>query len=336
MGGSAGAAGSGETTLDPEPGRYEESCDGSFGVFVDATHFLAGNDEEQELRLYTRGSEGPPLRTLDVSDDIGLSSDDEADLEGAARVGQRVYVVGSHSRDSDGNLSADRHRFFALDLSGTSPSVSLSVVGFTESLLDDLLSASHWVAPNASVIATLDAASALDTDEDEDLAPLAGGTSIEGLALGPTASHPKRLLLGFRSPRQGSNAIVVSLLNADAVVTGAAPSFGEALLLDLGGLGIRAMAWSELHQTVLVVGGPEAEGGPFRLFTWVGTPGAAAVPVRDLTAPSGSSPEALVVYPGTRDVEVLFDQGDHEIDDEACKDASDSDQFFSDLIVHVP
>jgi hypothetical protein len=336
MGGGAGAAGSGETTLDQEPGRYEESCDGSFGVVVDATHFLAGNDEEQGLRLYTRGAEGPPLRTLDVSDDLGLSSDDEADLEGAARVGQRVYVVGSHSRDSDGNLAEDRHRFFAMDLSGTSPNVSLSVAGFTDKLLQDLLSASNWVAPNAGIIATLDAASALDTDEDEDLAPLAGGTSIEGLALGPTASHPKRLLLGFRSPRQSSSAIVVSLLNADAAVTGAAPSFGEALLLDLGGLGIRAMAWSELHQAVLVVGGPEGEGGPFRLFSWAGTAGAAPVPVRDLTAPPSSSPEAIIVYPGTRDVEVLFDQGDHEIDDEACKDAQESDQFFSDVIVRVP
>jgi hypothetical protein len=42
------------------------------------------------------------------------------------------------------------------------------------------------------------------------------------------------------------------------------------------------------------------------------------------------------VYDNTRDVQVLFDQGDHLISGTVCKDKSASSQFFSDVIVHVP
>src|SRR6185503_9166766 len=173
--------------------------------------------------------------------------------------------------------------------------------------------------------------------EDEDLAPKANGTSIEALAWMPTASRPKQLLVGFRNPTQGSNAIVVSLLNADAVLAGATASFGEATLLDLGGLGLRAMAWSPLHGAVLVLAGSKADAGAFRLFKWSGPPSTTPTAVGDVTgAPSDASPEAIVVYPNTRDIQVLFDQGDHLVSGTACKDASAASRFFSDTILRVP
>jgi hypothetical protein len=50
---------------------------------------------------------------------------------------------------------------------------------------------------------------------------------------------------------------LVSLLNADAVLTGSIPSFGEAILLDLGGLRVRARTWSPVHNAVLMIGGPK-------------------------------------------------------------------------------
>src|SRR5687768_12421411 len=39
-------------TLVQTPGTYGASCDGSGGVSIDATHFLAFNDENQILRIY--------------------------------------------------------------------------------------------------------------------------------------------------------------------------------------------------------------------------------------------------------------------------------------------
>jgi len=335
--GTGGAAGTGETTLDPTPGNYKQTCDGSMGVMIDATHFLDGNDEEQGMRLYTRGANANPLKTIDVSSMIGLSSGDEADFEDAARVANRVYVIESHGRNKDGELDRARYRFFAMDVAGTSPNITLSVAGYSTKLLDQMLTAANWATPDAAVIATLTAASRLGTSTDASLAPLAGGTNIEGLAWAPTGSRPNQLLIGFRNPPQAGKAIVVSLLNASNVVTGATAQFGEAMLLDLGGLGIRAMAWSPLHSAVLLIAGPHDDAaGPFRLFKWSGLGADAPVAVRDITGvPSSSAPEAIVVYPNTRDIQILFDQGDHDVSGDPCKDASASAQYFADTIVHV-
>jgi len=305
---------------------------------IDATHFLDGNDEEQGMRLYTRGANANPLKTIDVSSMIGLSSGDEADFEDAARIGNRVYVIESHGRNKDGELDRARYRFFAMDVAGTSPNITLTVPGYSTKLLDQMLTAANWATPDTAVIATLTAASRLGTSTDASLAPLAGGTNIEGLAWAPTASRPNQLLIGFRNPPQNGKAIVVSLLNATEVVTGATTQFGEAVLLDLGGLGIRAMAWSPLHAAVLLIAGPHDDSaGPFRLFKWSGVAADAPVAVRDITGvPSSSAPEAIVTYPNTRDVQILFDQGDHDVSGDPCKDASDSAKYFADTIVRVP
>ena len=336
--GTAGAAGTGEITLDPTPGNYKQTCDGSLGVMIDATHFLDGNDEEQGMRVYTRGANASPVKTIDISSMLGLSTDDEADFEDAARIGNRVYVIESHGRNKDGQLDRARYRFFGMDVAGTSPSITLTVPGYTTKLLDQMLVAANWATPNTTVIATLTAKSNLGTSTDTSLAPLAGGTNIEGLAWAPTASRPNQLLIGFRSPAQGTSAIVVSLLNATDVLTGATAQFGEAALLDLGGLGIRAMAWSPPHNAVLLIAGPRDDSaGPFRLFKWSGAPADAPVAVQDITGvPSSSAPEAIVTYANTRDVQILFDQGDHDVSGDACKDASSSAKYFGDTIIHVP
>jgi hypothetical protein len=337
-GGSAGGAGTGETTLDPTPGSYRQICDGSLGVMIDATHFIDGDDEEQGMRVYTRGATADPVKTIDVSSGIGLSSGDEADFEDAARIGNRVYVISSHGRNKSGGLESARYHFFGMDVGGASPNVTLTVPGYTTRLLEQMLVAANWTTPNTAVIATLAAASSLSTSSDANLAPMANGTNIEGLAWAPTTARPNQLLIGFRNPQQGGAAIVVSLLNAAEVLTGATAQFGEATLLDLGGLGIRAMSWSPLHAAVLLIAGPRTDAaGPFRLFKWSGADADLPVVVQDITGvPSASAPEAIVVYPNTRDVQILFDQGDHDVSGDACKDADESDQWFGDTIVHVP
>jgi len=337
-GGSGGGAGTGETTLDPTPGSYRQICDGSLGVMIDATHFLDGDDEEQGMRVYTRGATGDPVKTIDVSSGIGLSSGDEADFEDAARIGNRVYVISSHGRTKSGGLESARYHFFAMDVGGTSPNVTLTVPGYTTRLLEQMLVAANWTTPNTAVLSTLATASNLGTATDANLAPLANGTNMEGLAWAPTTARPNQLLIGFRNPPQGGAAIVVSLLNAAEVLTGATARFGEATLLDLGGLGIRAMAWSPLHAAVLLIAGPRTDAaGPFRLFKWSGAATDLPVAVQDITGvPSASAPEAIVVYPNTRDVQILFDQGDHDVGGDACKDADESDQWFGDTIIHVP
>ncbi|MGC4092981.1 MAG: DUF3616 domain-containing protein [Polyangiaceae bacterium] len=346
-GGQAGVGGAasggsvasgGAVALDPTPGSYKQACDGSLSVAIDGTYFLDGDDDDQKLRLYLRGTGRDPVKTIDISKGIGLDTDAEADLEDAARVGNRIYVVSSHGRDKDGKLDRARFRFFGLDLAGTSPNITLTAAGYSSKLLDDLLLAKNWLTPATAVITTLTNSSKLSTDTDEDLAPNAGGTNIEALTWAPTTARPNQLLIGFRNPLQGTDAIVVSLLNADEVLAGSAARFGEAALLNLGGLGLRSMTWSPLHGAVLLLAGPHNDAsGPFRLYKWSGVASEVPQLVTTLSGvPSDSSPESVVTYPNSRDVQIVFDQGDHVIGDDSCKDADSSDRLFSDAIVHVP
>jgi hypothetical protein len=330
-------AGGGEITLDPTPGNYQGTCDGSLAVALDATHFLDGNDEDQTFAVFTRGKNGAAEQTLDISSLIGLTSSDEADLEDAVLIGTRLYGISSHGRSKKGKLERARYRFFGLDLSGSSPNLSIQAAGFSSTLLDDMLDASNWVTPDSAIITLLNSTSQLGQDKVANLAPKVDGTNIEGMTQLPNADYPGQLVIGFRNPHASSDAILVTLRNADAVLGGAKASFGEAIQLDLGGLGVRSLAWSSMHDAVLILAGPKDGGnGPFRLFRWSGKVGEAATLVQDLTAPSDSAPEAIVLFPNTHDVQITFDQGDHIIGSAVCKDNAVADKFFGDVIIHVP
>ena len=130
----------------------------------------------------------------------------------------------------------------------------------------------------------------------------------------------------------------MSLLNADAVVTGATAQFGEAMLLDLGGLSIRGMTWSPVHGAILMIAGPQTDAaGPFRLFKWSGAAADPPIAVGDITGvPTGSAPESIVVYPSSHDVQIVFDQGDHVIGSSVCKDNGEANQVFGDVTMYVP
>ncbi len=319
-------------SLDPTSGIYRETCDGSAGVMIDFTHFMNFDDEDQRVAIYTRAAAGQPVQSIDISTAIGMTATDEADLEDATRVGDRVYAIGSHGRDDNGTLQPTRDRFFAIDLAGTVPDVTLTVAGFSATLLVDMLDAANWQTPDATVIAALTASSKLGDTTDASLAPKDQGTNIEGLAAFPDG----RLAIGFRNPQPGNQALIVTLVNPDAVIAGAHAQLGEAIELPLGGLAIRGLAWSAVHGEMLVLAGPHDTGGPFQLFAWSGAAADAPVLVDgNILVPDGSSAEAIVPYPGTRDVQILFDMGESTVDGTSCKKAIVADQQFDDAIIHV-
>src|SRR2546430_9475105 len=53
------------------------------------TTLFRSNDEDNILRLYSTEHGGPPLKQYDLS--RFLAQFDEADLEGAARIGNRIF-----------------------------------------------------------------------------------------------------------------------------------------------------------------------------------------------------------------------------------------------------
>ncbi|MEJ7600286.1 MAG: DUF3616 domain-containing protein [Kofleriaceae bacterium] len=321
----------GGKVLDPTPGAYRLTCDGSGAVALDGDTFLDINDENQGVRVYRRAEDGPPSQVIDLSAGLGLAVDDEGDLEDLARIDDRVYVIASHGRNKTGKLRLERHRFAGLDLTTTLSGVGISVAGYTSELLPQLLDAANWETPDRELIAALEAASRLDEPEVPELAPEIAGTNIEAIAIKPNGE----LVIGFRNPRAGDQAIVVTLTHPSQAILGATAKFGGAAKLELGGLGLRGMTYSPAHGAILIIAGSHASGGPFKLFRWSGELAAAPTFVTDIATPADSAPEAIVAYDGTTDVQIVFDQGDALIGGTICKDAPVDQRVFTDLILPI-
>jgi len=321
----------GAVHLDTAPGAYRQVCDGSAAVALDFDHFADFSDSDERVRIFQRGAHTKPTGELDITTalDVGTGV---ADFEDAARVGDRIYVVGSHARTSDGVQAPSRFRFAALDLVGG----ELQWAGMSTRLVADMLDATNWSAPSTDVLAAIDAATKLDKPTVATLAPKLDGISIEGLAYAPTQATPERLAIGFRNPRPGDRALVVTLMNAPAVIDGAPARFGEAIELDLGGLGILGMTWSDALHAVLVIAGPHDDtAGPFQLYRWSGAATDTPTLAANLVVPAGAHPEAVVAYPTTSDVQILFDSDDVVLYGTPCDQAEVGARVFADAIIQL-
>jgi hypothetical protein len=272
--------------------------DASAGIALDDAHFVVANDEHNRLVIYRRGLPAA-VREVDLGAFLGARK--EADLEGAARIGSRIYWIASHARNAKGKVREDRQRFFATDIA-TGPTVRAAGTPYTR-LLDDLIA-----SPALAALKLADAAR---------LAPeLPGGFNIEGLAEGPQGS----LLIGLRNPLHQGRALLIPLLNpAELVVPGGGPArFGSALTLDLAGLGVRSLE-RLANGSYLIAAGLPGDGGRFQLFHWTGragdTPQAAPLDLGNLR------PEGLFAWPDGR-LTLLSD------DDALHKDLPEGRQRF--------
>jgi hypothetical protein len=268
--------------------------DGSAGMSAGPGHFIGANDEDNQLRLYSADGKGEVETLLDLNPLLGFKPKKkdgtyrECDLEGAARIGDWIYWLGSHGTNKDGEPKAERQVFFATAVSGTGAATRLELAGKP---------AKGLLAALRPVLEKLGVGGA------ENKAPEAGGLNIESLcAVGDT------LLLGLRGPVTPAGAIFVPLGNPRAVLAeGAAAKFGTPFTLDLGGRGVRDMApWDGKF---LIVGGDSKDSGlPSALYVWSGD--AKAKP-REVHVFKDYNPEALVVHGGGTKavVRVLSDDG---------------------------
>ena len=97
---------------------YIGMCDASAGVAISPDLFLVADDELNVLRVYPVEQGGKPLASLNL--DAFLEVDrrsPEADIEGAAKVGDVVYWISSHGRNKTGKDRTSRERFFATQIS---------------------------------------------------------------------------------------------------------------------------------------------------------------------------------------------------------------------------
>ena len=185
------------------------------------------------------------------------------DLEGLTLDGAgHLYAITSHSRDDDGDEQKGREKLARFRIEKDKVVEPVVVGG-----LKRALTAAHPVLAAAALV--LDAKSG-------------AGLNIEALEVSPDG---KRLLVGFRSPLQGSAAIVARIENMAAIFDeGAAPQISTVLqTLDLGGHGIRGMAYVAAMNGYLVISGPVARADhAFGLWFWAGQ---ADAPVRCVSVP---------------------------------------------------
>jgi hypothetical protein len=252
--------------------RHAGMSGASAAIFLDAGRVVVASDEDNRLRVYDPAASQPPITAWDASPWLRLSGRNvECDLEGAARVGKRIYWIGSHGRNKDGKHRPNRHRFFATDVEETAQGPRLRRAGTPcFNLLETMQSDPKLAALH------LDTAAGLPPDSK-------GGLSIEALAARPDGS----LWIGFRGPLAKGKAILVPLLNPDAVLEGHTPSFGSPTRLDLGGRGLRDMTWTG-SEWIVVAGATGGGQKGTRLFRWNG---------------QGTSPQALDL-PGLKDIHI--------------------------------
>jgi hypothetical protein len=278
-------------TLLPGP-SYLGACDASAAVELGGTRFAIASDEacsdgRHVLHLYER-DEPRPVGIVKLGRALGVRA--EMDVEAAVRVDARIYWLGSHGRAEDGRAAPARRRFFATELrDGALRRPKLVYADLVEDML-----ASPELAPLG--LAKL---------EKRRAGPKAGGLNLEGV----TARADGALLLGLRSPLLDGRAVLVPLLNPDAVLEGRERArFAAPITFDLQGNGIRDLTYHRVRRCYVILGGASRRGNGRALYVWSGLTGDEAVPV-GATLPQDFNAEALFVDEQLGCVRVFSDDG---------------------------
>jgi hypothetical protein len=275
-------------------------CDASAAAALDADHFIVANDEDNTLRVYRFGAPDA-IDSLDLSAFLETQPDKEADIEGSAVLGGRIYWITSHGRSAKkGNFEPGRLRFFATDVRPGSPPTVTPVGRPYKNLLRNLADApelKHY---------GLGAAAGRKPEEKD-------GLNIEGLAATPNG----RLLIGFRNPLAKDRALVIPLENPAEAIEGKPARLGKAIELDLGKRGIRSIELVGMHY--YIVAGPTGDKGDFALFRWSGKPDESASRVKGVEF-GDLRPEGLIAMPGSTKLLLFSDDGGIKKDGVECKE----------------
>lgn len=299
---------------------FHGMSDASAAVALDCKKFILADDENNVLRVY-RIDKDLPIFSYDMTAPLAIASKHpEADIEGATKIGDRIYWITSHGRNRNGKMRPNRYRFFVTRIETKKHGgVKITPIGRPyRKLVHDLLKSKNMCGLGLKQ-ATGFSAPALKGKNLAPLAPKRQGLNIEALC---ASADGKTLYIGFRNPRprrakgKPKRALIVALTNPAAVLENKqTPVFSEPILLNLNGLGIRAMEYSPVHKTYFIVAGAHDEQRQFALYRWSGKKGIDAVLVRPI-APSAKkfAPEALVPFPDSKNLWLLSDDGSLPVD----------------------
>ena len=262
---------------------FRGASDASAAVAISRDMFIVADDENNVLRVYRTSKAGSPVFSYDLTAFLGIDPEHpEADIEGATTIGKHVYWITSHGRNKEGKMRPNRYRFFATNVRVNDGSVTVRPVGTPcRTLVHELLktrAAGHLGLAKATRFGA-----DLKKKDRKKLAPKEDGLNIEALC---GSRDGKTIYIGFRNPRASrrSRAIVVPLRNAERVIEQRErPIFGEPMLWDLGGLGIRSIEYCRFGEEHFIIAGSSDEDDEFALYRWSGRPNAPPMKVRDLS-----------------------------------------------------
>ncbi len=303
------APSAGPAAATPAPGEatYTGMCDASAAVMIDDTHFVVADDESNVLRAYALGG-GPPVATsADLSEAAGATPHEgghrELDLEGAARVGDVVYWIGSHGNNKKGKPRPGRHRLLATKLALEGGVLRVDVLGVGRDM--------------TKILAVSPELGELGIHAAEGIPPKApGGTNIEGLAASPKGT----LYLGFRNPVPDGRALIVEIGGLEKFVAGGGgPLLRSFKRVSLDGQGIRSL--ESRADDLIVLTGPVAGGGPHRVHF--------PPTQHHIELPDGFFGESLFITP--TGLYALSDDGTVDVGGVPCKAAPPERRSFRGL-----
>ena len=288
---------------------YSGASDSSAAVSVGKDSFIVADDENNMLRVYSLSKPGKVVGKFSM--DGFLDADPgrpEADLEGAATIGDKTYWITSHGRNKNGKLRLGRHCLFAVKMEEKANGVSVEPVGKVyRRLLHDLVSS------DVGKKFGLEKITELNNPEKKKLAPKKDGVNIEALASGPNGS----LYIGFRNPliKDGKieKALIVRLVNPEEVIENNAKAiFDEGILMDLGKRGLRSMEYNTDKGVYYILAGDKDSGNKFSIYTWDGKIESEPVEKIKLGDAKKFNPEAMFVHEGF--LLLLSDDGTVEVE----------------------
>ena len=217
------------------------------------------------------------------------------DLEGltADRSGN-IYAITSHSRADDGEQKKSRDKLVRFRIEGESVLAARVFTGLKAALL-----AMHPVLAAAAEIKDV---------------KTGGGLNIEALEIRP---DQQCLLIGLRSPLLEHRAIIACVENlAEMFDADQPPRVCDTLqTLDLGGNGIRGLAYFACLDGYLLIAGPVArEPLQFQIWFWSGQPGAPARAVSVPGLPGFARAEGIcpALIDGRQHIVIVNDDGSRE------------------------
>ena len=183
------------------------------------------------------------------------------DLEGIAVDDDGfVYIITSHSRETDGKNYPRRDKLVRFKVDGT----RFTEMAAYDNLKADIAARHPFLAKSAEVV---------NVKEE-------GGFNIEAIAFD---KDKKKLIVGFRSPQQDGKAILVTIENPQEIFEkDVAAKIGEEMIqFDMKDNGVRGMAYDPRLDGYLIISGPTSRDRTlnFGLWFWDGKSGSGVVPV---------------------------------------------------------